>query len=300
MTYRILHETIYHYPEDVSLSHNLVHLTARTGTGQTRLRGELRLSVTPAVLTSRTDYFGNTVTDFTLHEPHRQLRVTAINDVRVHPEPAPDPTMTSPWDDVRDATRRGRDPATLNAYSFAFDSPCVRAEAGLAAFAAPSFPPGCPILEAVLDLSHRIHTGFAFDATATTVSTPLLEVLTLGRGVCQDFAHLMIGALRSLGLAARYVSGYLRTNPPPGHPRLVGADVSHAWVSVYCPPHGWIDVDPTNDVIPAGEHVTLAWGRDYDDVSPIKGVILGGGRHDLTVSVDVIPLDDGGGPGGHP
>jgi len=291
MIYRIVHETAYHYRDDVSLSHNLAHLSARSGAGQTRLGGGLTLSVPAAVTTSLADYFGNPVTYFTIQEPHRKLRITAVNEVRVDPVPPPDPSATTPWEEARELTRRGRDPESLNAYQFAFDSPFVRADPGLAAFAEPSFPPGCPVLEGVLHLSNRIYTGFVFDPAATTVATPLLEVLALRRGVCQDFAHLMIGSLRSIGLAARYVSGYLRTIAPPGRPRLIGADVSHAWVSVYCPPHGWVDVDPTNGLIPGLDHITLAWGRDYEDVSPIKGVILGGGRHALSVSVDVVPIE---------
>ncbi len=177
---------------------------------------------------------------------------------------------------------------TLDAYQFAFDSHYVKKDAQLTAYATPSFPPGRPILEAVLDLTHRIFTEFQFDSYATTIDTPLQELLEKRRGVCQDFAHLGIGSLRSLGLAARYVSGYLLTNPPPGQKRLIGADMSHAWLSVFVPGFGWIDFDPTNDVIPREKHITLAWGRDYDDVSPIKGVILGGGRHSISVGVNVI------------
>jgi len=160
----------------------------------------------------------------------------------------------------------------------------------LAEYTAPSFTKERPLLEAVADLTGRIHRDFTFDRTATTVATPLQTVFRTRRGVCQDFAHLEIACLRSLGLAARYVSGYLESVPPPDQPRLTGADASHAWVSVFCPPVGWVDVDPTNDVLADERHVTVAWGRDYGDVSPLRGVILGGGQHALHVGVSVVPV----------
>jgi transglutaminase-like putative cysteine protease len=184
-----------------------------------------------------------------------------------------------------------RSPAGLAAYQYAFDSPCVRNSPELADFALPSFTPGRPILAAAADLTRRIHTEFRYDPTATSVNTPPSEVLKTRRGVCQDFAHLAIGCLRSLGLPARYVSGYLLTTPPPGKPRLVGADASHAWFSVYTPDCDWVDYDPTNNIRPSDQHVTLAWGRDYSDVCPIKGVFFGGGQQVVQVSVDVTPLE---------
>jgi transglutaminase-like putative cysteine protease len=197
-----------------------------------------------------------------------------------------------PWEDVRTFLQAGRDDTTLDAYQYAFDSPYVARGAELAEFAAPSFAPGRPLLDALLDLSQRIHAEFHYDPEATVTATPLKEVLELRRGVCQDFAHLAIGCLRSVGLAARYISGYLLTNPPPGQAKLVGADASHAWLAVYFPEHGWLEVDPTNNLMPHDRHIVLAWGRDYDDVSPIKGVILGGGQHTVTVAVDVTPRGD--------
>jgi transglutaminase-like putative cysteine protease len=202
---------------------------------------------------------------------------------------APDPTQTPPWEEVRDQLARDRSPAWLDAFQFTFDSRYVLAAARYADYAANSFTPGRPILEAALDLTRRIHKAFVYDPRATTLATPVAEVFEKRRGVCQDFAHLMLACLRSLGLAVRYVSGYLSTVPPPGKERLVGADATHAWVSVFCGLGGWIDLDPTNDQIPADRHVLLAWGRDYDDVSPLKGVILGGGQHVVKVSVDVLP-----------
>jgi transglutaminase-like putative cysteine protease len=291
MIYNIKHDTDYQYADTVAMSHNLVHLTARSCFGQTCLRHELKVSIPPAVLTFQDDYFGNLVTLLTVQEPHRKLSVCAVNMVEIHPAAAPEPMETMPWEQVCSALRADRSAPTLDAYQFTFDSPYIPCDAALAGYASPSFGPGRPLLDAVLDLTRRIHTDFRYDTTATTTTTPLSEVLDLRRGVCQDFAHLEIGCLRSLGLAARYVSGYLLTTPPPGQQRLVGADASHAWLSVYCPPFGWIDVDPTNNQITYDRHIVLAWGRDYDDVSPIKGVILGGGPHSVTVGVDVTLMN---------
>jgi transglutaminase-like putative cysteine protease len=195
------------------------------------------------------------------------------------------PSETSPWEAVADRTT-----LPLDVLEFVFYSAAIPASADLEAYAGASFPPGRPLLDAVLDLTRRIHEEFTFDPKATTVATPLAEVFSSRRGVCQDFARLEIACLRSLGLPARYVSGYLETVPPPGRSRLLGADASHAWVAVYCPEAGWIHVDPTNNLLPSRTHVTVAWGRDYYDVSPIHGVILGGGNHTLRVNVDVLRL----------
>ncbi|QEH32140.1 Protein-glutamine gamma-glutamyltransferase [Aquisphaera giovannonii] len=295
MIYRAIHTTIYEYVEPVSLCHNVVHLTARGGPWQAKLSGELRISPAPSVMTERIDYFGNTATFATIGEPHRELSVTAINVVDVTPEDHPDPDRTPPWEAVRDLLRAPASADALAASQFAFDSPYVPTGPGLAEYAARSFPPGRPIFEAALDLTRRIHAEFRYDPTATTIATPIREVLERRHGVCQDFAHLQIGCLRSLGLAARYVSGYLVTRPvaPAGRPDVVGAEASHAWLSFFCPGFGWIDIDPTNNQVPHDRHIVLAWGRDYDDVSPIKGVILGGGNHTVKVTVDIVALPDG-------
>jgi transglutaminase-like putative cysteine protease len=181
--------------------------------------------------------------------------------------------------------------AALEAAEFLFDSPLIKSNDDFADYSRPSFPKGRPILEAVQDLSERIHKDFKFDPSATDVSTPVTQVLKDRRGVCQDFAHLQIACLRSIGLPARYVSGYLNTIPPPGQPKLAGADASHAWVSFYCDAHGWIDIDPTNNQIPNLQHITVGWGRDYSDVSPVRGVVLGSAGHALKVSVDVRPTE---------
>jgi len=292
MIYKVSHETVYDYPGDVAISYSLAHLTARDGPRQARLRDALEFSVAPAVTVSQVDCFGNPVTFFTIQEPHRRLSVRAENVVQVLPAPAPDPLASPPWEQVRQRLRAECDTTTLDAYQFTFESTLVKPAPWQAEYAAPSFPPGRPLLDAVMDLTRRIHADFTFDTSATTTGTALHEVFALRRGVCQDFAHLEIACLRSLGLAARYVSGYLLTTPPPGQPRLTGADASHAWLAVHDPGLGWVDFDPTNNQIPSTEHIVLAWGRDFDDVSPIKGVILGGGLHALTVAVDVVSLDE--------
>ena len=294
MKYHVTHTTTYHYSKPVSLCHNLVHLTPRTDARQTCLRSELSVTPRPALLREQSDYFGNRETYFTIEAPHDCLSVRVVSSAEVTPPAAPDADATPPWESVRSFLCEDISPDGLLARQFVFDSPYVQAHADLADYAGPSFGPGRPLLAAALDLMRRIHADFRYDPKATTVSTPLQDVLSLRRGVCQDFAHLQIGCLRSLGLAARYVSGYLRTTPPPGRPRLVGADASHAWLSVFCPGFGWIDLDPTNDLIPSDGHVVLAWGRDYEDVSPIKGVNLGGGRHAMSVEVDVVPAEPPG------
>lgn len=291
MRYKITHTTTYNYTETVPISHNEVRLTPRDGRGQTCLSHRLAIKPKPETLVRRADYFGNPSHHFSILEAHKRLCVHAVSRVEVRPSPLPAPDLTPSWEQIRDVVRRADNPLTLEALQFTFESPSVTLPAGLRGYGEESFPAGRPILAGVMDLTSRIHRDFKFDPRATTVSTPVDEVLELRRGVCQDFAHLEIAALRLLGIPARYVSGYLRTSPPPGRPRLVGADASHAWLSVYCGAAGWIDVDPTNDCYVSTDHITVAWGRDYNDVCPIKGVFIGGGTHRMTVSVDVLPLD---------
>jgi transglutaminase-like putative cysteine protease len=290
MMYRIHHSTVYNYDEAVSVAHNLAHLLPRSAPRHVWLTSDLTIAPQPNKRTDRTDFFGNRITFFAIEEPHRSLNVTTTGTVELLP---PEPLLLmpqTPWEQVRQTLTADRRHETLHAYQYVFDSPFVKRHADLAAYGAPSFPAGRPLLEGLLDLTARINKEFTYDPEATTVATPVLEVLEKRRGVCQDFAHLQIACLRSLGLAARYVSGYLVTTPPPGRPRLVGADASHAWLSVYFPEVGWIDVDPTNNVMPSDRHITLAWGRDFHDVSPLSGVILGGGHHHVTVQVDVSPM----------
>lgn len=293
--YRITHSTTYDYSEPVSLCQNVAHLTPRACPRQAAEGSVLTIAPDPAVIEERVDYFGNPVTYFTIQESHKELTVTVSHTITVGPEAPPDPAETPAWEAVRDRLPHDRSAAWLDAYQFAFDSRYAPAEDRFAGFAAGSFPPGRPILAGALDLTRRIHAGFAYDPRATTLATPVGEVFENRRGVCQDFAHVQLACLRSLGLAARYVSGYISTVPPPGRPRLVGADATHAWVSVFCGDAGWVDLDPTNDQVPGDRHVLLAWGRDYDDVSPLKGVILGGGRHTVRVAVDVRPAPDADG-----
>jgi transglutaminase-like putative cysteine protease len=294
MHYKVVHTTIYDYVEPVSLCHNVFHLTARSTFLQTRRSSELRISPPPSVMTERIDYFGNIATFVTIEESHRQLSVTAINAVDLASSSHPQAELTLPWETVRDQLRRDPRPDVLAASQFVFDSPYVSGGEPFSAYALPSFCQGRPILEAVRDLTNRIHEEFRYDPTATTIATPIKEVLEQRHGVCQDFAHLQIGCLRSLGLSARYVSGYL-VNNHPDRPSLVGSEASHAWVSFFCPGFGWIDIDPTNNQVPCDRHIILAWGRDYDDVSPIKGVILGGGTHTVKVEVEITPIAIGEG-----
>ncbi len=288
--YKATHTTLYDYVEAVSLCHNVLHLAARSCPWQTRRSSELRISPPPLVMTERVDFFGNTATFATIEEAHRRLGVTAVNVVEMAPVSIPAPGQTPAWEAVREQLRTAMEADLLTASQFVFDSPYVTTGERFAAYAAPSFPPGRPVLDAVADLTARIHAEFRYDPSATTIATPIKEVLEQKHGVCQDFAHLQIGCLRSLGLAARYVSGYLVNTPSPGRPRAVGAEASHAWVSFFCPGFGWIDLDPTNNQVPCDRHIVLAWGRDYDDVSPIKGVILGGGHHTVKVTVEITPI----------
>ena len=287
MLYRVTHDTTYEYTEPVSLCQNVAHLTPREGPGQTCLETSLTIHPVPAVVVERVDYFGNPSTFFAVQEPHRELTLTAIHRVEVVLAGGPPiRRKTPPWEQVRDLLKVDRSRDILDASQFVCDSRYMRSTAELTEYAKSSFGDGRRILEAALDLTARIHADFEYDPQSTTVATALSEVFAQRCGVCQDFAHLQIACLRSIGLAARYVSGYLSTEPPPGFVPLIGADATHAWLSVFCPGPGWIDLDPTNDQIPGEGHILLAWGRDYDDVSPIKGVVLGGGQHAVNVAVN--------------
>ncbi len=286
MRYGVLHETVYGYESPVVLSQQLLHLTPRTLEFQTLLKHHIAVDPVPAETSTRDDYFGNPVTQILLAAPHGRLCVSAESQVEVTPRSVPE--VGDAWEEVRDGMRRPGAP--LDPVQFMFESPHVELSRELAAYAQSSFPRGRKLLVAALDLTRRIHADFTFDPKSTSVSTPLREVLAKRRGVCQDFAHFMTGCLRMQGIPARYMSGYIRTTPPPGQPRLVGADASHAWVSVYCGGAKWVDLDPTNNVVVGDGHVTLAWGRDFSDVTPMRGVILGGGEQDLEVRVTVTPL----------
>ena len=283
--YRITHTTEYRYNVPVSQCQNEAHLLPRSTPRQQYEHGQLRIQPSPTVYRDREDFFGNRVTYFAVQEPHVTLSVTAQSEVLIVQAAARWLWASLVWEEVRQAVAGDASPEGIEARQFLLDSPLVHRSAALAAYAAASFVPNRPLLEAVADLVQRIYQEFTYEPDATTVSTPLDEVLQHRRGVCQDFAHVAIGCLRAQGIAVRYVSGYLETSAPDG--QLIGAAASHAWVSVYCPGQGWIDFDPTNNSIPTDQHITVAWGRDYSDVTPLKGVIVGGGSHTLAVAVTV-------------
>jgi transglutaminase-like putative cysteine protease len=289
--YSVVHETRYNYESTVSLSQQYLHLTPRSFAFQETESHQIWLD--PGVNDSRdgVDYFGNCTRHVSITLPHDSLLVHAASTVALRARPGLSQVGgTLPWESVRDMMGKERSAATLEACRYLYASPHVTLFPALEAYARRSYTPGRPQLDAALDLTHRIFDDFEFDDKATNVSTPLEQVWRGRRGVCQDFAHLMIGCLRSIGLPARYMSGYILTHPPPGKPRLIGADASHAWVSVYCPELGWVDVDPTNRCLVQHEHITLGWGRDFSDVTPMRGIVLGGGMQTLTVQVTVTPL----------
>lgn len=292
MIYRLTHTTTYQYSGTVSLSHHLLRLRPRDLPKQHCLQNELQIEPRPDVICAHRDYYGNAMSFATIEGSHRSLAITSRSEVEVAAPPLPDPAQTPPWENVRNLSPEANPEDFLQSREFIYSSPLIKKMPEMAPYAADSFPPGCPVLEAVLDLTARMHADFTFDPDATNVATPLLEVFKTRRGVCQDFAQLEISFLRSMGIPARYVSGYLETEPPPGKPRLAGADASHAWVSFYCPGSGWIDVDPTNNLLVGNRHITVAWGRDYSDVSPIRGIIIGSGEHSMEVAVDVIPVPE--------
>ena len=287
MIYRVAHHTIYDYSDTVSLSHHVLRLRPRATARQRVVECELQVTPVPVTSAHYTDHFGNPIVFVSIEAGHQKLVVAATSVVEVFDSPVIEPAKTLPWDSLCDLGLTAPQSGGLDAVEFIYDSPLIKTEPEYAAYAKPSFVAGRPLLEAAEELTERIFEDFKFDPTATTVATPLHDVFKHRRGVCQDFAHVQIACLRSLGLPARYVSGYLETEPPPGKPRVIGADASHAWVSVFCPGSGWIDLDPTNNVLPSTRHITVGWGRDYSDISPVRGVILGGGKHELSVSVDV-------------
>lgn len=289
--YRVRHDTIYDYRRSVTLSQQMLHMTPRSFAYQSVISHQLTIEPTPPDWSMHLDYFGNTSKSFTLASPHRRLIVRADSIVELHPRPDLNATQRSlSWESQRDRLAKPLDHDLLAEVAFLYDSPHVECSTDLRDYALPHFSHGRALLDACMDLTEHIFRDFEFDPEATTISTPLVDVLAGRRGVCQDFAHLMIGCLRSLGLACRYVSGYILTTPPAGEERLIGADASHAWVSVYCSGLGWIDYDPTNRCLVHDEHVTVGWGRDYGDVSPIRGLVLGAGGQKMKVAVTMDRL----------
>lgn len=301
MELRITHETRYDYTPAVETAQHMVHLQPMDTPYQQLLGHRLDIFPPPAQRSQTPDVYGNQRTFFSLQAPHTTLRVVAVSEVRTRRPVAADSRLA--WEAVRERFRFHAGAAWDAAAEFVFASHHVPRDEQFAAYARPSFTPGRRLIDAARDLMTRIHTDFSYESESTEVNTPALEALAQRKGVCQDFAHIMIACLRAMGLPARYVSGYLLTQPPPGQPRLVGSDASHAWVSVYLPDlpgaqdgRGWYDLDPTNDRCgwgtPGEDYVTLALGRDYSDISPMRGVIHGGARHTLSVAVTVEPLEE--------
>ncbi|MDD1640209.1 MAG: transglutaminase family protein [Methylococcaceae bacterium] len=311
MKYRITHTTFYHYSQPVGLCQSEARLQPRIFWRQQCHNSRFDIKPTPMDFSERIDFFGNRVAYFAIQQPHTQLIVTAISEVTIFPRQNNlDLLNQMTWEQVRSLLQEspllGQSQSQLgqsqiqnqdqtlellDARQYVLDSPMVIVTPELADYAQSSFLPNRALVDVVHDLMQRIYKDFTYDPAFTTIATPLSEVLSFRRGVCQDFAHLAIGCLRAYGIAARYISGYVETLPEPGKPRLVGADASHAWFSVYIPGTGWLDFDPTNNTVPLDQHITLAWGRDYADVTPLKGIAFGGGQHTLSVSVDVLKLE---------
>lgn len=309
MKYRITHTTLYHYSQPVGLCQNEARLQPRNFWRQHCDNSRFDIRPLPMDFRERIDFFGNRVTYFAIQQPHTELMVTAISEVTIFPKQNTlDMFNQMTWEQVRSLlqetpwqsqsqSQQGQSQIQdqgleiLVARQYVLDSPMVTITPELAYYAQSSFLPNRPLVDVVHDLMVRIYQDFTYDPTFTTIATPLSDVLNFRRGVCQDFAHLAIGCLRAYGIAARYISGYVETLPEPGTQRLVGADASHAWFSVYIPSIGWLDFDPTNNTVPLDQHITLAWGRDYSDVTPLKGIAYGGGQHTLSVSVDVSRLE---------
>jgi len=292
MIYQVRHETRYSYAREVSLAAHVLHLLPRSLRGQRVLSASVAADPAAARRRDGLDHFGNAVTWLFLERPHTRFEVLSEAVVKVGFPSPPEPESTPAWERVAALAASGG-PEAWEAADYLFESPMLPSAPEAGAYAAPSFGAGRPLLAALLDLNTRINRDFRFFPGATTISTPVADVLRHRKGVCQDFAHLMIAALRALGLPARYVSGYIRTRPPPGMEQRVGADQSHAWVGCWLgPSHGWIGLDPTNNLVVGDEHVIVAWGRDYGDVSPVRGIILGGGEHRVDVEVTLAPVPD--------
>jgi transglutaminase-like putative cysteine protease len=290
--YDIRHVTTYSYESPVSFARCSLRLEPRNGDGQQLVSHSVDIRPLPADRTVRRDFFGTLTESILIEIPHRHLRIDSRSRVSVSRDAPGRAAPGSAWESVRDLAfeAAGLGPASPIGYVFA--SPLVPVHQPVTGYAALSFPPGCGILAGALDLMHRIRTDFKYDAKATVISTPLKEVFEKRHGVCQDFAHVMIAGLRGLGLPAAYVSGYLRTIPPPGKPRLQGADATHAWVSLWCGEEiGWVGLDPTNDLLVENDHIVLAVGRDYSDVSPVDGIIVGSRKQKLSVAVDVLLVE---------
>lgn len=301
MLYKIVHKTEYIYAEPAGLCYNEARLLPRSAElpqlTQTCFNQNIFIEPPYTDYRERTDYFGNNIIYYTIRQPHTHTVITATSEISIEPTGNIDETVLRseagrvPWEEVCTRLLADKTPTILEARQFVLSSPMIPLFPDLAAYAAPSFFPNRPILEAVHSLMQTIYQDLQFVPGVTTIATPISEVLQKRRGVCQDYAHLMVGCLRAQGLAARYVSGYIETLPPPGQEKLQGTDASHAWCSVFVPQLGWVDFDPTNNLIPSDQHIILGWGRDFSDVTPLKGVFFSTGNHKLKVSVDVTRLE---------
>lgn len=298
MIYSVFHRTTYAYEDAVTFARCVLRLTPRSTADQTVLEHAIAVTPRPSQRLTRTGPFGEEMLTVTIEAPHRSLVIEARARVDVHARPVSDPADSPPWETVRARAFATADLGPDSPAAYLFPTARTPITAPITDYARSSFPAGRPIVEAAAELMRRLHADFTYDAEATDVGTPIAEAFAARRGVCQDFTHIMISALRGLGLPAAYVSGYLRTTPPPGQPRLEGADATHAWVQLWCGEiRGWIGFDPTNAILVQNDHITLAVGRDYADVAPIDGVLLASGEQALKVEVDVAPEPDAPEPG---
>ena len=294
MIYEVRHVTRYRYESPVTSSTGTLRLLPRSGPGQTVTRASIEVTPKPAETSEKPDVFGNRVFRMRIAEMHKTLQILSTSKVKVERPPAPAAALTPAWEDVRRDAVASRSLDGSGPGFMLFPSRLTPVHAPITEYAQTSFTSGRAVLEAAFDLTCRIRRDFTYKPEATTISTPIAQAFTARTGVCQDFAQIMIAGLRGIGLPAAYVSGYIRTIPPPGKPRLAGADASHAWVSVWCGEHfGWIDCDPTNACLVSDDHIVVATGRDYADVSPVEGVLLGGAgaaKQNMTYGVDVVPV----------
>ena len=288
MRYKLTHRTKYSYFGPVNTYHSLVCLQPRTLAGQVCHAFSLHISPTPVEIVSRTDFFGNTIHYFSIDVSHKELIVVAQSDVESLPKEVPFPNESMTCEESFNYIWNMRS-VKVELLQYLLPSPFIEWDDEIKKFAESCFPPNQPLYECVSNLCRKIFKEFSFVSNFTTVNTPIKTVLKERKGVCQDFSHLAIACLRSLGFPARYVSGYIETLPPPGKKKLQGSDASHAWISVYIPPFGWCEFDPTNNMVPQERHIVTAYGRDYGDIAPLKGIIFSSGRHTLSVEVDVIP-----------
>ncbi|TGN19883.1 transglutaminase family protein [Leptospira idonii] len=286
--YRVIHKTKYVYEDLVAYCHNMAHMYPLTSRHQDCFRTHVTVLPKPIVSSFRRDYFGNQVFLFSVEDPHKALEVTVESTIRTHSSVGYDHSRSTPWEEIRNMVQISSLEQDIAAIEYLQPSPFIKVADQYAEFGKQFFEPGKPVFLGVLQMSESIFKTFKYDQKATTINTPLEQVLVEKKGVCQDFSHLCISALRSLGIPARYVSGYLETQPPPGMPKLQGSDATHAWISVYCPDMGWQDFDPTNGKMITEEYIITAIGRDYSDISPLKGILFGGGKHKLVVEVDVL------------